>query len=148
MFALQRIGGSSWHQFFHLRRLIVTDWLFNSYNRLCFLYFNRGSEYLLCVITVCKPPEERNIIPLSPSLTLQLVLRRPPLQQRQVADDVLQENHLGRRQGGSLLGRWAPPQRQMLLRATPLCGGTTRNNFFQFITNTVCPTFMTKSCKY
>ncbi len=64
--------------------------------------------------------------PPSLSLTLQLVLRRPPLQQRQVAHDVLEKDHLGRRQGGALLGRRTPPQWQMLLRAAPLCWWTTQ----------------------
>ena len=58
------------------------------------------------------------------SLTLQLVLGGPVLQQGEVADDVLQEDHLGGGQHrGALLGRGAAAERQTLLRALPLWRG-------------------------
>lgn len=75
-----------------------------------------------------RPWEELTLrlCPSSPSLTLQLVLRRPPLEQGKVADDVLEKDHLGRRQGGAFLGWRAPPQWQMLLSVAPLCWCTTQ----------------------
>lgn len=66
--------------------------------------------------TLCPHPLSTSL-----SLTLQLVLRRPPLQQGKVADDVLEKDHLGRRHGGGFLRRRAPPQWQMLLAVAPLC---------------------------
>lgn len=50
-----------------------------------------------------------------PSLTLQFVLRHPPLQQGEVTDDVLQKDHLGRLQEGAVVGGGTPTVQQMLL---------------------------------